>query len=42
MVNNVIGVVNYVTAARPSPRNFMIADTRPLDNNERQPEGAPS
>jgi len=28
MVNNVIGVVNYVIAARPSLRNFMIADTR--------------
>ena len=27
MVNNVIGVVNYVIAARPSLRNFMIADT---------------
>jgi hypothetical protein len=28
MVNNVIGVVNYVIAARPSPLNFMIADIR--------------
>jgi len=28
MVNNVIGVVNYVIAARPSLRNFMIADKR--------------
>ena len=27
MVNNVIGVVNYVIAARPSLRNFVIADT---------------
>ena len=27
MVNNVIGVVNYVIAARPSLLNFMIADT---------------
>lgn len=27
-VNNVIGVVNYVIAARPSPLNFMIADNR--------------
>jgi hypothetical protein len=27
MVNNVIAVVNYVIAARPSLRNFMIADT---------------
>jgi hypothetical protein len=26
MVNNVIGEVNYVIAARPSLRNFMIAD----------------
>jgi hypothetical protein len=26
MVNNVIGMVNYVIAARPSLRNFMIAD----------------
>jgi hypothetical protein len=28
MVNNVIGVVNYVIAARPSLLNFMIADSR--------------
>jgi len=28
MVNNVIKVVNYVIAARPSLLNFMIADTR--------------
>lgn len=27
MVNNVIGVVNYVIAARPSLLDFMIADT---------------
>jgi hypothetical protein len=27
MVNNVIEVVNYVIAAHPSLRNFMIADT---------------
>jgi hypothetical protein len=27
MVNNVIGVVNYVIAARPSLLNFVIADT---------------
>ena len=27
MVNNVIGVVNYVIAARPPLLNFMIADT---------------
>ena len=25
-VNNVIGLVNYVIAARPSPLNFVIAD----------------
>jgi hypothetical protein len=29
MVNNVIGVVNYVIAARPSLRNYMIADSIP-------------
>jgi hypothetical protein len=29
MVNNVIGMVNYVIAARPSLLNFVIADTRP-------------
>jgi hypothetical protein len=28
MVNNVIGVVNYVIAARPSLRNFMMADNQ--------------
>ena len=28
MVNNVIGVVNYVIAARPSLLNFVIADRR--------------
>jgi len=28
VVNNVIGVVNYVIAARPSLLNFVIADTR--------------
>ena len=28
MVNNVIGVINYVIAARPSLRNFMIADIK--------------
>ncbi len=27
MVNNVIGVVNYMTAARPSLLNFVIADS---------------
>jgi hypothetical protein len=26
MINNVIGVVNYVIAARPSLLNFVIAD----------------
>ena len=29
MVNNVIGVVNYVIAARPSLLNFVIADIFP-------------
>ena len=28
MVNNVIGMVNYVIAARPSLLNFVIADTQ--------------
>ena len=28
MVNNVIGVINYVIAARPSLLNFMIADSQ--------------
>jgi len=28
MVNNVIGVVNYVIAARPSLLNFVIADAQ--------------
>jgi hypothetical protein len=27
MVNNVIAVVNYVIAARPSPLNYVIADS---------------
>jgi hypothetical protein len=31
MVNNVIGVVNYVIAARPSLLNFMIADIQRRD-----------
>jgi len=31
MVNNVIGVVNYVIAARPSLLNFMIADRTLLE-----------
>ena len=30
MVNNVIGMVNYVIAARPSLLNFMIADTEAI------------
>jgi hypothetical protein len=30
MVNNVIGVVNYVIAARSSLINFVIADTEPI------------
>src|ERR1022692_776578 len=32
MVNNVIGVVNYVIAARPSLLNFMIADSTGQDS----------
>jgi hypothetical protein len=32
MVNNVIGVVNYVIAAGSSLLNFMIADTAPGDD----------
>jgi hypothetical protein len=28
VVNNVIGVVNYVTAARPTRLNFVIADSQ--------------
>jgi hypothetical protein len=39
MVNNVIGVVNYVIAARPSLLNFMIADIvkpRPALTAERE------
>jgi hypothetical protein len=35
MVNNVIGVVNYVIAARPSLLNFMIADTTPSTHSLR-------
>jgi len=34
MVNNVIGVVNYVIAARPSLLNFVIADTLRRGRNE--------
>ena len=36
MVNNVIGVVNYVIAARPSLLNFMIADTHAADGDHLQ------
>jgi hypothetical protein len=35
MVNNVIGVVNYVIAARPSLLNFMIADRKPSKRRQR-------
>ena len=31
MVNNVIGMVNYVIAARPSLLNFVIADNRGVE-----------
>ena len=38
MVNNVIGVVNYVIAARSSLLNFMIADTTHIiGSNQNQP-----
>jgi len=30
MVNNVIGMVSYVIAARPSLLNFMTADRQPI------------
>jgi hypothetical protein len=41
MVNNVIGVVNYVIAACPSLLNFMIADNRELgDHGLQAPEVA--
>jgi hypothetical protein len=43
MVNNVIGMVNYVIAARPSLLNFMIADRwafRTSDPNPRVVRGA--
>jgi len=33
MVNNVIGVVNYVIAARPSLLNFMIADIQAVPSH---------
>jgi putative DNA methylase len=38
MVNNVIGVVNYVIAANPSLLNFMIADIRDLNAGEPERE----
>ncbi len=39
MVNNVIGVVNYVIAARPSLGNFVIADSRWRDGVARRVGG---
>jgi hypothetical protein len=36
VVNNVIGVLNYVIAARPSLLNFVIAD-RPLCRRDERP-----
>ena len=39
MVNNVIGVVSYVIAARPSLRNFMTADTGSLRTLRRHTAG---
>ena len=36
MVNNVIGMVNYVIAARPSLLNFVIADTRERGRDHRR------
>lgn len=41
MVNNVIGVVNYVIAARPSLLNFMIADTLVIKPSNDQPSTDP-
>ena len=38
MVNNVIGVVNYVIAARPSLLNFMIADSLAKKNGVTEQE----
>jgi hypothetical protein len=35
-VNNVIGVINYVIAARPSLLNFMTADICTADCSRRQ------
>jgi hypothetical protein len=39
MVNNVIGVVNYVIAARPSLRNFMIAVAADYSSDRRGTAG---
>jgi hypothetical protein len=36
MVNNVIGMVNYVIAARPSLLNFMIADNDSPGSHEKR------
>jgi hypothetical protein len=40
MVNNVIGVVNYVIAARPSLLNCMIADSRDAARRANGPDAA--
>jgi len=37
VVNNVIGVVNYVIAARPSLLNFVIADRQQADRSIERP-----
>jgi hypothetical protein len=37
MVNNVIGVVNYVIAPRPSLLKFMIADRQPSPDRHGPP-----
>jgi len=42
MVNNVIGVVNYVIAARPSLLNFMIADTQTNRRNRKRQDNRAS
>jgi len=41
MVSNVIGVVNYVIAARPSLRNFMIADSQACGRARRRGPAGP-
>src|ERR1019366_9987329 len=41
MVNNVIGVINYVIAARPSLLNFMIADTKAIPRDQQGPRDCP-